>query len=241
MRGKIFVSSVLGIVVGLAVIGGHAAATQREVTEDFEVEALPFPYNNPEGRKDTPGCNAGVEGTHKVSHEVKVPFTGLLTASFVEFEGDWDIEIANEAGELLMYSGNVQEVGTTDGVESTTALVRKGDTVNVAPCNWQGSPRAIASYTLRTFRPSRISAEVVADDDLSGARFFTPRLVTIESGEAVLWRNVGDHPHKVTDLKSGSDSGFIGFGEYVRVYRKPGTYRYVCVLHPGMKGRVIVE
>ena len=73
----------------------------------------------------------------------------------------------------------------------------------------------------------------VADD------VFRARTVTINKGNTVTWKWVGDHPHNVK---------FKGFASKVQVsgtfrhrFRKRGTFRYVCSIHTNMKGKVVVQ
>jgi plastocyanin len=40
----------------------------------------------------------------------------------------------------------------------------------------------------------------------------------------------------------GFDSGTMAAGAtFGTTFDQPGEYRYICALHPGMKGRVVVE
>jgi len=92
-----------------------------------------------------------------------------------------------------------------------------------------------------------------------GSMSFSPATVTINAGEQVVWKNtssfyhnVVDDPAKVlrrVDVGSPSDAGPFASQllqpgmNFYHVFDKPGTYRYVCVVHEtgGMKGTVIVK
>lgn len=68
---------------------------------------------------------------------------------------------------------------------------------------------------------------------------FTPGAVTIEPGTTVTWEwNDGDVEHDVVfdDFQSEVQSS----GTYTHTFEEPGTYEYVCSLHPNMKGTVFV-
>ena len=55
------------------------------------------------------------------------------------------------------------------------------------------------------------------------------------------WENRDPFPHTVTDAGT-FDSGSIPAGGHFRyVANKPGTYDYICTLHPNMKGRLVVQ
>jgi plastocyanin len=70
---------------------------------------------------------------------------------------------------------------------------------------------------------------------------FRPGTKTIATGTSLVWSNTGALPHTVT--KSGSfDSGILMPGDtYRRTFNTPGTYDYICTLHAGMTGTVVVS
>ncbi|HKV39127.1 MAG TPA: plastocyanin/azurin family copper-binding protein [Blastocatellia bacterium] len=88
---------------------------------------------------------------------------------------------------------------------------------------------------------------------------FEPKVVTIKTGEAVEWQNIGNEVHHATSdpsmaIKTGEvsnppatqpfDSGFLRPGEtFTHVFSKPGTYKYACIVHEakGMIGEVVVK
>lgn len=70
---------------------------------------------------------------------------------------------------------------------------------------------------------------------------FRPRRVTVERGTRVRWVNRGAVAHTSTSTKGLWDSGLLAQGEgFTRVFRKAGTFRYLCTVHPAMTGRIVV-
>ncbi len=76
---------------------------------------------------------------------------------------------------------------------------------------------------------------------------YVPSLIVIEKGKQVTWVNEDSAFHSVT---SGFytvptelfDSGYLDpFESYTLTFDEVGTYDYFCILHPWMKGQVIVE
>ena len=72
---------------------------------------------------------------------------------------------------------------------------------------------------------------------------FSPASVTVNPGSTVTFRWAGRAPHNVTVT-----SGPVRFksttktkGSYRRKLSRKGTYRFVCTVHPNMKGRVRVR
>lgn len=83
---------------------------------------------------------------------------------------------------------------------------------------------------------------------VDNAKFYNPGTVSIEAGTTVSWMNIDKDPHTVTDGTPNSkwgkifDSGLMRQGkEYRYTFDEPGTYQYLCALHPWMYGKVIVE
>lgn len=65
--------------------------------------------------------------------------------------------------------------------------------------------------------------------------------VTVRSGDVLTFEHRGNVPHTVT-FTGDVDSDMLYEGESFRMrFREPGTYQYVCRLHPGMNGIVEVK
>ncbi|CAJ35837.1 plastocyanin/azurin family copper-binding protein [Methanocella arvoryzae] len=78
-----------------------------------------------------------------------------------------------------------------------------------------------------------------ANVTISGSAF-SPDTVTIPVHGSVTWTNEESLVHTVEF--DGQQSGTMGRGEqYTRTFDTPGTYEYVCGIHPFMKGKVIVQ
>ena len=70
---------------------------------------------------------------------------------------------------------------------------------------------------------------------------FTPDTVTIKAGTTVDWTNQDDIPHTVSFTGSGIHSDVLARnGSYSHTFTAPGTYAYICSIHPFMHGTVIV-
>ena len=70
---------------------------------------------------------------------------------------------------------------------------------------------------------------------------FSPQSITVTAGTTVRWGNNGQALHTVTANDGSFDSGFIDAGRtYARRFPTPGTFSYVCIIHPGMTGTVLV-
>ena len=89
---------------------------------------------------------------------------------------------------------------------------------------------------------SKASPSVVATTtvDLPPSYRFEPAVIAIDAGATVTWTNHDNFTHHVTF--EGDSPLTMPPGERVtRTFDAPGTYAYVCSLHPqNMKGSVIV-
>ena len=71
---------------------------------------------------------------------------------------------------------------------------------------------------------------------------FSPATVTVQAGQPVTWENHDPAEHTVTAEGGAFDSGTMAQGaSFETTFDSPGKHRYVCALHPGMKGTVVVE
>jgi plastocyanin len=69
---------------------------------------------------------------------------------------------------------------------------------------------------------------------------FHPRTAHIRVGGTVTWRwRDGSIRHNV--VGSGFRSPTKSKGTYTLRFRAKGTYNYVCTLHPGMTGKIVVS
>jgi plastocyanin len=69
---------------------------------------------------------------------------------------------------------------------------------------------------------------------------FEPRTLRTTVGSVVTWRNADAAPHTATGRSFSSPQLRQG-GTYRHRFAREGTYPYVCALHPGMRGTVVVQ
>ena len=74
---------------------------------------------------------------------------------------------------------------------------------------------------------------------------FSPGRLTVDRGEVVTWRFL-DGPFTEHNVRSRGRLRFKGSqakraGTHSARFTRPGTYDYVCTIHLGMKGKVIVR
>ncbi len=77
---------------------------------------------------------------------------------------------------------------------------------------------------------------------------FLPRTATVSAGTTVVWENDEDpggtdvlHDVLAGDYTSWGSDYIAPGGTYARTFDTPGTFSYVCDLHPGMEATIIVR
>jgi plastocyanin len=78
---------------------------------------------------------------------------------------------------------------------------------------------------------------------VSGEYAFRPVTLTVKKGTKVTWVNNTGAPHTVTGTKTWhfSSKTFSPNGKVSAVFSKPGTYHYMCTIHPYMKATIVVK
>ena len=82
-----------------------------------------------------------------------------------------------------------------------------------------------------------------ADETVTIKNFdFAPMMLSMKAGETVTWRNDDEEPHTVVSQDGLFRSAAIDGGEHFSFkFDKPGTYKYVCTIHPRMVGTIVVK
>jgi plastocyanin len=72
---------------------------------------------------------------------------------------------------------------------------------------------------------------------------FNPAEVSVSKGDTVTWVNEDSVGHDVTgdSFKSGDPGGLQNGDTFKFTFKKAGTFDYVCTVHPGMDGSVVVK
>jgi len=71
---------------------------------------------------------------------------------------------------------------------------------------------------------------------------FTPPVVKVPAGTTITWINRDEEPHTVTSTTGAFASGGLSRDDtFSQRFATPGTYTYMCALHPHMKATVVVQ
>ncbi|MEA2340584.1 MAG: hypothetical protein QOG11_661 [Solirubrobacteraceae bacterium] len=107
---------------------------------------------------------------------------------------------------------------------------------------------AVAVTGLAAAAPAALAAQHAAPQAKAAVVLqdieFNPAVVTLKRGGSVTfsWRD-GDTPHNVTPTGARRFKRLAtrNAGAATVRFARAGTYRYVCTIHPGMDGRIVVR
>lgn len=119
---------------------------------------------------------------------------------------------------------------------------------NLAPCFACHKPHEGQDYviSLARFKPAKegkVNVAKAPDVVAIGDFLFGPEKLEVARNTYVSWVNTDDSPHQVTVTSAnGLRTPVILKGEKQTMkFEAPGTYDYICGLHPGMKGKIEVK
>ena len=107
-----------------------------------------------------------------------------------------------------------------------------------------GQDYVISLARLRGTAPGAKVTPKTGPESVAIADFlFGPEKLEVKRNTYVSWTNTDDSPHQVTVTSAnGVRTPIIQKGETQTLkFDTPGTYEYICGLHPGMKGKIEVK
>jgi plastocyanin len=114
----------------------------------------------------------------------------------------------------------------------TLALVTAGPTLAVA-----------VGATMLEFADAAHAVETPAAHHITVKNFmFSPTTLSVKTGATVTWVNEDNEPHTIVSDAGLFRSGAIDTKEtFAYTFDKPGTYHFICSIHPYMTGTIVVE
>jgi plastocyanin len=71
---------------------------------------------------------------------------------------------------------------------------------------------------------------------------FSPMMLTVKAGTTVTWKNLDGEPHTVVSPDGVFRSHALDQGDtFTFKFDKPGTYKFVCSIHPKMMAEIVVQ
>ncbi len=132
-------------------------------------------------------------------------------------------------------AGLVVALATVAGLAGLAAC--GGTTQAVAP----GAPATSDSMPMSAPATSAAGAPVAANTVSIKNFAFAPAAVTVKVGTTITWTNTDQEAHTVTSKNGAFHSPALNSGStYHYTFTKPGTYDYLCTIHPFMTATVVV-
>jgi plastocyanin len=94
-----------------------------------------------------------------------------------------------------------------------------------------------------TFLASSSSAKAQDANTIVMKNFdFSPMVMTVKAGATVTWKNLDGEPHTVVSPGGVFRSHALDQGDaFTFKFDKPGTYKYICSIHPKMRAEIVVQ
>jgi plastocyanin len=97
---------------------------------------------------------------------------------------------------------------------------------------------ALANFVLAGEPPALASSNQIMVKDF----MFSPMTLTVSPGSTVTWKNLDGEPHLVVSLDGAFRSQALDQKDsFSFKFDKPGVYKYICTIHPQMKGAIVVK
>jgi plastocyanin len=113
---------------------------------------------------------------------------------------------------------------------------------NVAASGYSSAPPTATPMVMPTAAPAP-AATPVATTTVTIQNFaFSPPAIVVPVGATVTWTNRDAEQHTVTAVDRSFDSDALNPDQpYSFTFAKAGTYQYMCLIHPQMRGTVVVR
>jgi plastocyanin len=164
-----------------------------------------------------------------------------MTASF---------EIVDSAGQRLAEGATAEDPNSMpqkETVEEAPITEAPVDTQIETPT--EEPPSVEETPTEQTVPTTEAPAESVTVEMAAGTasnqdcadQCFVPSTARVTVGGTVTWKNLDSAAHTATEMNSEFDSSIImADGEFSHTFAEAGEFDYMCIVHPWMKGKVIV-
>lgn len=165
-------------------------------------------------------------------------------------------ELTVDLGQSISFVNAHDDEHTATGAGFDTGVIDRGQIVTVVfdepgvfPYACQFHPVMTGSIRVRDTngvvpQPAAETGPPPADaTPVSIANFaFDPAQITVAAGSTVAWTNNDSVPHTVTAQDGAFDSGILDPGaSFSWTFAQPGSFAYLCQLHPQMQGSVSAE
>jgi plastocyanin len=114
----------------------------------------------------------------------------------------------------------------------------------MAACGGGAQPAGANAAPTPTAAPSTspsAAASPVATTSVNIANFaFAPAAITVRAGSTVTWTNRDEDAHTIAITGLPASPPLQNAETFTHTFAQPGTYAYICSIHPYMHGMVVV-
>jgi hypothetical protein len=132
--------------VGLLIAGVYAPATaapkKKPITKSYDLTLLPV-QADPNAACVTPE----LEGISVDTQKISPTGPGRLTVKVNGYTGDWDMSIKDANGDEISASSGNDTPNAGPGEETVDVKFKKAEPIQIAICNFAGTPQGHATYT----------------------------------------------------------------------------------------------
>ena len=135
------------------------------------------------------------------------------------------------------FSSASAAIAEVDGSGTVLGIAQGSTTINVSLTLGSVTRTATVATAVTGILPFTSNVATTSGD------FFTPNKVVIAQGGQVTW-TFGGTEHTVVFSGAGSPGGITNGGyssSHSRTFTQAGNFSYVCTIHAGMNGQVIVR
>jgi plastocyanin len=127
-------------------------------------------------------------------------------------------------------------------IRSLLAATAAGVALTLSACGGSPPPAAAAAPPAPSSPPApAVTANPVATTSVGIANFaFSPAAITVKAGSTVTWTNQDEDAHTVAISGSPASQPLQNGDTFTHTFAQPGTYSYLCTIHPYMRGMVVV-
>ena len=107
-------------------------------------------------------------------------------------------------------------------------------------CGGPAAPAAAAPARPTASAPAPPPSPVAATSVDIANFAFSPAVITVRAGATVTWTNRDEDAHTVAITGTPVSPPLQSGDAFTHRFDRPGTYSYVCSIHPSMRGMVVV-
>lgn len=207
----------------------------REAVSTRERSAAPTPVKNPTKVSRT----KGVQRSHPVARPTVASKAGTAVVEKLKESLNITVTPTPDISPTEEPTPTVVESSTkTIGNPTSTLDPLPTSTVEPTPTDPPVTPTPKPTVV-----PEPIpTPEVISRTTTIKGSVFSESEISVKKGTKVIWENLDAWGHTVTSTDGIFDSKTIsGNMTFERVFSEPGTFGFLCVIHPSMTGQITVQ